>query len=541
VKLLKLKLIGTYKGLSDQTFDFSETSGNVMAFIGLNGSGKSQLLELIAEIFAYLERKKRSDFKTRKRLPFKFMIEFATGDFIDAGRGSTYRAELLDRDEVATQYLSGDIWWDQPFDETPLPEYVVGYASGLNENLQRAFLKNALQYFDIMVIRAARRKLLSGTVSEKTVEEINLDYSRRHPHIFESSNAENHLSLRESDTTIPSTIFLDYDCNALLMASLALLSEVELRKLFPEIPFCYPRKLVIRYDFRNTLVEEDAIRDIKQLMREVGDNAVKGLCKKSSDKMFEIYELDYLSADITIDFTVLNLKGRLNSIYYEDPLQFFQKLYKIQLLGVKHWQAADKKNLRDDAFDGNVKKPLKTKLPLSVVELKLSNGQEEVDFDDLSDGEAQLIQVLGAARIFKNKNTLFLLDEPETHLNPSWRTNFHRYLIHAMDDYDQAQVVLSTHSPFLISSLKKDNVFRFERSKSRTEMSPVASETFGASFDVLIKKYFSLQSTISQTAVDEILVQLRDQTLTDEKRSQWLNKHVGESMEKAYLLRRLNA
>ncbi|MCF6282575.1 MAG: hypothetical protein L3J28_10295 [Candidatus Polarisedimenticolaceae bacterium] len=28
--------------------------------------------------------------------------------------------------------------------------HVVGYASGLNENLQRSFLKNAVQYFDVM-------------------------------------------------------------------------------------------------------------------------------------------------------------------------------------------------------------------------------------------------------------------------------------------------------------------------------------------------------------------------------------------------------
>ncbi|MES2041011.1 MAG: AAA family ATPase [Pseudomonadota bacterium] len=541
MKLLKLKLIGRYKGLSDQTFDFSEASGNEIAFIGLNGSGKSQLLELIAEIFSYLEREKRRDFKVRKTLPFKFMIEFRTGDEINLDAQNTYKLEFHDRDNISAFIFLDGNWQRHLFENTPLPNYVVGYASGLNENLQRAFLKNALQYFDIMAIRAARRKLLSGSVNEENVERINHDYSRRYPHIFDAVNADNRLSLRESDTTIPSTIFLDYDCNALLMASLALLSEEVLDELFPDIPFHYPSKIVIRYDLRNTSVEEDTIRDVKQLIREVGDDAVKGLCKKSSDKVFEIYELDYLSADITIDFTSVNLKGRLNNIYYEDPLQLFQKLYKIQLLGVKHWQVADKKNLRNDAFDGNVKKPLKSKLPLSVVEMKLSNGQQEIDFDDLSDGEAQLIQVLGAARIFKNKHTLFLLDEPETHLNPSWRTNFHRYLIHAMDGYDQAQVVLSTHSPFLISSLKKENVFRFERSNSRTEMLPIASETFGASFDVLIKKYFSLQSTISQSAVVEILAHLNDQTLTDLERSQWINEHVGESMEKAYLLRKLSS
>lgn len=56
MRLLSLTLDGQYKGLKNQVFDFSETSGNIIALIGLNGSGKSQLLELISETFAYLER-----------------------------------------------------------------------------------------------------------------------------------------------------------------------------------------------------------------------------------------------------------------------------------------------------------------------------------------------------------------------------------------------------------------------------------------------------------------------------------------------------
>ncbi|MDC4293041.1 ATP-binding cassette domain-containing protein, partial [Acinetobacter baumannii] len=59
MRLLSLELIGQYKGLKDQYFDFRNTEGNILALIGLNGSGKSQLLELIAETFAYLERKQR--------------------------------------------------------------------------------------------------------------------------------------------------------------------------------------------------------------------------------------------------------------------------------------------------------------------------------------------------------------------------------------------------------------------------------------------------------------------------------------------------
>jgi ABC-type polysaccharide/polyol phosphate transport system ATPase subunit len=53
--LLRLEIVGRYKGLKDQTFDFSGSSDSIPTFVGLNGSGKSRLLELIAEVFGYLE------------------------------------------------------------------------------------------------------------------------------------------------------------------------------------------------------------------------------------------------------------------------------------------------------------------------------------------------------------------------------------------------------------------------------------------------------------------------------------------------------
>ena len=76
MKLIRLTLSGEYKGLRDQTFDFHATSDGVVALIGLNGSGKSQLLELIAETFAYLERRQRSDFRVRARLPFSVSVAY---------------------------------------------------------------------------------------------------------------------------------------------------------------------------------------------------------------------------------------------------------------------------------------------------------------------------------------------------------------------------------------------------------------------------------------------------------------------------------
>jgi len=44
MRLLSLRLDEQYKGLKDRLFNFESNTDNVIAFIELNGSGKSQLV-----------------------------------------------------------------------------------------------------------------------------------------------------------------------------------------------------------------------------------------------------------------------------------------------------------------------------------------------------------------------------------------------------------------------------------------------------------------------------------------------------------------
>ena len=45
----------------------------------------------------------------------------------------------------------------------------------------------------------------------------------------------------------------------------------------------------------------------------------------------------------------------------------------------------------------------------------------KVSFIQLSEGELQMLTVLGLMRITREDHCLFLLDEPDTHLNPIWK------------------------------------------------------------------------------------------------------------------------
>lgn len=540
MKLLKLAIKGQYKSLRDQVFDFSAASGHLIALIGLNGAGKSQLLELLSEVFSFIERVVRGDFRSREALPFDIHLEYElAGDGVDEG-GRLYRIDIGQKG-VKSECNAENVGWSScSLLDAFRGVRIVGYSSGQNENVQLAFLKNCVQFYDVMKVRAGRRKLLANAQDEDVVESINRRFVRRYPGIFSQGDIQNFVSITERDTAIPSCSFLDYDCSALILAALGMLPENELIELFPDVSNVCPQTVVFRYDLRSAPFEEDSVRDIQQLLRLAGDAGVTGLCSRSDDATFDDTGLNYLSTDIEINFGDNEVKRRFRELYFDGPVSFFEKMYKLQLLGVAGWQGADKKNLRRDAFFGNVKKPLKTKLPFSVVKMSLAGEGGPIEFDDLSDGESQLVQVIGAIRLYRDRNCLFILDEPETHLNPSWRTNFHSRLLHALGSNSQSQALISTRSPFLISSISKENVYKFERKPDPgLIMSQCQSQTYGASFEVLIKQHFGLLSMISATAVDDVKAHLSNEGLTGNQRLEWVESSLGDSMEKAYLLRRL--
>lgn len=565
MRLLSLNLSGGYKGLKDQFFDFSYAQDNIFALIGLNGSGKSQLLELIGETFAYLERWQRVEFKTKTSLGFSVTVHYQW-DLKNDSDALSYPDELIIHGNSielkVTIELDGDVvlnvrgtdeWHVIEHGERQFPiPLVVGYASGLNENLQRSFMKNAVQYFEVRRISSQRHKRLSRENNDEQLAEINGNYLKKYPYIFSPLSEDDfvpnyHQDLREVNPASSNFNYLDYDNVGLLILSLSVLPTETVFKLLDEITYKHPVKAVLHYDFRSGIIEDDAIRDVKMLIRIAGSDQVRPTGGRTTDNQYELYELEYLSGEIILELSDEAVLNRLREDNYYDSFALFKRLNKIQQLGIKNWARTSRLKLMKDNFIGTVKKPLQSRLPLSVVELLMANEQgDTVKFDDLSDGEAQLIQVIAATRIFSQAQALFLFDEPETHLNPSWRTYFHQRLIEAFtpesEREGQSQFFLSTHSPFMISSLKRENVFFFERNDvGCINMEPVSSQTYGTSFDILIKNHYGLRSLISQTVVEDVKNRLPEDNDPEAVivARHWIEENLGESMEKAYLLRKL--
>jgi restriction system-associated AAA family ATPase len=158
----------------------------------------------------------------------------------------------------------------------------------------------------------------------------------------------------------------------------------------------------------------------------------------------------------------------------------------------------------------------------------------------LSDGEHQLIHTIGLCLLFRHEPALFLLDEPETHLNPDWRASYISILRAALEA-DAAtknvmrEVLLTSHSPFIISDCRQENVLVFEKNEDgKVEWHKPDFNTFGASANAITIKVFGRKETIGDYALSrlEILRQRLKDGESPETLIEEASKGLGESVEK---------
>jgi restriction system-associated AAA family ATPase len=162
----------------------------------------------------------------------------------------------------------------------------------------------------------------------------------------------------------------------------------------------------------------------------------------------------------------------------------------------------------------------------------------------LSDGEHQLVHTIGLCLLFRHEPALFLLDEPETHLNPDWRASYITTLRAALEA-DLAtksvmrEVLLTSHSPFIISDCQRENVLVFEKdAEGKVGWHNPDFNTFGASANAITIKVFGRKETIGDYArskLDEFKQRLEGGD-SPELLIEEAGQELGESVEKVLFI-----
>lgn len=128
-------------------------------------------------------------------------------------------------------------------------------------------------------------------------------------------------------------------------------------------------------------------------------------------------------------------------------------------------------------------------------------GYGEIAFSELSDGERQLLMVLGLTRISRNKRVLFLLDEPDTHLNPSWQLDYLK-LIKSWtgegEEADNCQFIMTSHNPLTIAALRKEDVRVMVDAGGRVRAYEPRVDPRGLGFSGVLMDVFGLPSAVDE-------------------------------------------
>jgi ABC-type cobalamin/Fe3+-siderophores transport system ATPase subunit len=157
---------------------------------------------------------------------------------------------------------------------------------------------------------------------------------------------------------------------------------------------------------------------------------------------------------------------------------------------------------------------------------RTNDASGDVGFADLSDGERQLLMALGLIRVSRGKRTLFLLDEPDTHLNPHWQYNYLELIREwtgMTADADDCHIILTSHNPLTISALGKDEVrVMFTDASGRVGVSAPYADPRGMGFTATLTEIFGLATSLdseTQQMVDDRndLAGIADKTDKQEK------------------------
>lgn len=150
-------------------------------------------------------------------------------------------------------------------------------------------------------------------------------------------------------------------------------------------------------------------------------------------------------------------------------------------------------------------------------------ASSEVGFSELSDGERQLLMVLGLTRMSRGRRVLFLLDEPDTHLNPSWQLDYLNLIkiwTGAGDEAADCQFILTSHNPLTIAALRKEEVRVMSAADGAIRSYVPRVDPRGLGFSGVLLDIFGLQHAMdgpTEAMINERNALLRADTLTPDQ------------------------
>jgi restriction system-associated AAA family ATPase len=534
MKLVSVKILGKdFRSLTaNYKYEFKETARDSRlspkCFAGLNGSGKSNMLELLSELFYYLDyfhlahgdeiqkEGKGFGFEIEYLLPMsKVNRELLYGDPV--GQGNWMRIQINKEIDGKPEFSlkpneieKFDFRTVEKLTHLLLPTNIVAYTSGQNELVSNPFYKLKYHYF---------REVSETGVHPKT--------SNRMFFIDDTSNFN---------------VFL---ANFLIGDS----EKLKKIKAVYDISGLNSFRITINlhnYDYKNI---ERSVETNKIIDKLIACTTCWDIQKVYQSTKKEQLVLDYRVTPVTLKAFDFHFDG--------SAMNLFRALYKLEMLNI-HMQRPKVKDLVHNApkwlnisdeiasIDPNDQIFRLEKIMIDKIIDGKTYKTEPINYKNLSDGEHQFNEVIGSMMLMDEPGSLLLFDEPDTHFNPKWRSNImslfnemsatHRTKEGKITKVLEQEVIITTHSPFAISDSFNEDVYLFKKKDGKVTIKNPDKEliyTYGASVETILEHIFERDHSIADLANSDLEdMKAKTRSMKQIKEAKSKLSGFGESMEK---------
>ena len=498
-----------------------------LCLIGPNGSGKSQFLQVLAEIFqsvfhACVDTEERIEGNPDLQFELEYLIQ-PGGQTSDVHVRVSRQAEGKHKPTLAIHKKVEDEWANcslaDPTTLALLPSKVVGYTSGDNETLSLPFLVSRSGYAEEVTTRAVYEEGKNRPIPDTRL--MLIDYGT-HLEVLVAN-----LLLGNSDQR-----------EALLQG--ANLDELHSFRCIVQLAHPAAPKKPGR---RKAVTLRKGVQLTDELETHLENLRRCATCHSYEPKN-EIYTFDFLVDEQT--------KSAFR-FFWEYTLDLYSAFHKLAMLNdlaiPRTTRRRFKKDTKERRFASRLAEPQDEDkvFRFESVRFRAKKKDIPVDYVSLSDGEHQLAQLLGTFCMMSHPNTLFLLDEPESHFNPKWRVKFISRILDLpttnqtrrnSSPASQQECILTTHAPFVPSDMSREQVFIFGKGpeEGRVTVRHPNIETYGTTFDSILEECFDVRPPISGESRKDIQ-RLMESTDPEEIRAGM--EGLGHSVEKIFLADRL--
>ncbi len=155
------------------------------------------------------------------------------------------------------------------------------------------------------------------------------------------------------------------------------------------------------------------------------------------------------------------------------------------------------------------------------VKARIRKAGQALSFRELSEGEQQLLMVLGLLKFTRCEESLFLLDEPDTHLNPAWSAEYLDLLAKVVGPGQESHFVIATHDPLVIAGRVRSEVQILDKhSDGRITADPPRDDPRGMGVSALLtSEIYGLRSELDPHTL-ALLDRKRELSLADDLSSE---------------------